>query len=164
MRRLRNNAVGNRMRRFLALGIMLTLILSQDVLVLAEEIRDKGQEKVEEWKEEQQAEETRRQQQEYIEENKAGASEETEDTPDSPGGHTEQETDTGTEKNVKSNEEIPSGENAGWETVRQPELEGMRADELEACYGEPAEVYEYGKVFQTGEGSYKFMSTQEPNL
>lgn len=164
MRRLRNNAVGNRMRRFLALGIMLTLILSQDVLVLAEEIRDKGQEKVEKWKEEQQAEEMRRQQQEYIEENKAGASEEAEDTPDSPGGHTEQETDTGTEKNVKSNEEIPSGENAGWETVRQPELEGMRADELEACYGEPAEVYEYGKVFQTGEGSYKFISTQEPNL
>ena len=163
MKQLSNYSVRRCMRRLLAIAMILSLVLSWDLLVLAGEIRDKAEEEMAEWKEEQQKDEIKRQQQEYIEENRAGDRRDMDKNPDNPDVHAERKEEADTEAG-KAEETLPGIEKKGQDVIRQPELEDERMDELEAHYGAPVEMFEYGKVFQTDTGSYKFISTTEPNL
>lgn len=131
MKQLSNYSVRRCMRRLLAIAMILSLVLSWDLLVLAGEIRDKAEEEMAEWKEEQQKDEIKRQQQEYIEENRAGDRRDMDKNPDNPDVHAERKEEADTEAG-KAEETLPGIEKKGQDVIRQPELEDERMDELEA--------------------------------
>lgn len=124
---------------FTAFLMILTLLITTETIVLAEEMKEQMEEAVTQYQEEKRKQDVRTEQQEYIEEHQAVPTEAAEEKePASPSDRTE---------------EI---------VISQPELESDAPDVHEQLYGQPIEVYEYGKVYRTDTNTYKFIGTSDP--
>jgi len=123
--------------------LILSLLITTETIVLAEEIKEQTEEALTQYQEEKRTQDLREKQRQYIEENQAVPAEIVEKT----------ESAASSDQSAEGEEEI---------IISQPELETDAPELYEQLYGEPVEVYEYGKVYRTDTNTYKFIGTSEP--
>lgn len=149
---------------FVAVSIILTLVLTEDVLVMAGELAEKTEEAAREYKERIEDSKSRETQEEYLEENDAsGGSEAGDVEKEGEEEKGEEKEETNSTEAGDDREEGPAGEEEQKEdALTLPELSTEETDEFDKLYGEPVEINEYGKIYKVDEENYKFIITPDP--